>query len=173
MSYMGVEKGEHRDFALTQAARKFFGGWHEAVEAAGFDLSDVGIPGSARYPTSEAVIGGIQKRQARGMALNVSALMTGKLEQRDVSLAFSAKRYFGSWPAALGAAGIDPSTAVKRTTKYRSSADVIRELRQRVQSGLPINFTNVVKGKHRDVALTKAARKFCGGWQAALKSAGV
>jgi len=92
---------KRRHAYLMHAARKCFGSWTKAVEAAGVD------PQKLRRVmpwTEDRIIEAILTR-----ALNGESLGDRSVEPR--SLAGAAARVFGSWKAALEAAGIDPELA--------------------------------------------------------------
>ena len=89
---------------LMQAARRCFGSWSKAVVAAGVDPEKL----KRVMPwTQERVIEAILTR-----ALNCEPLGSRTVKPR--SLAEAAARVFGSWQAALAAAGIDPEQASRR-----------------------------------------------------------
>ncbi|MDH7568499.1 MAG: hypothetical protein QHJ73_02785 [Armatimonadota bacterium] len=94
---------ERRHLALLRAACRRFGSWREAVEFAGLPYDQVR---RRRAWSREKIVARIRELHARGEPLdwaNVSRRL-------DPPLAWAAlkPRAFGSWRAALEAAGIDP-----------------------------------------------------------------
>ncbi|MEQ8785084.1 MAG: hypothetical protein RIC55_02255 [Pirellulaceae bacterium] len=80
------------DRALAQAARRYFGSCEQALIAAGV------TPKKSPKWTKRRIIEAIQDRVVRGLSLNSDGS----------ALVQAARRYFGSWHAAVKAAGIEP-----------------------------------------------------------------
>ena len=85
--------GAWKDNGLYSAAKKHFGTWRKAVLAAGIE------PAQRRW-SQDLVIHEIQEQYRRNQQL------TRRVGGMDSPLAVAAVRYFGSWRAALVAAGI-------------------------------------------------------------------
>jgi hypothetical protein len=81
-----------KDRALYQAAIRAFGSGRKAREAAG-------LPPTVRQWTKEQVLEAIQDRYVQGESLSSKRCERG--------LVTAAKRLFGSWSKAIGAAGLD------------------------------------------------------------------
>lgn len=142
--------------ALQTAGRKRFGSWDRALEAAGLDPAKVRVT----RPFDQArVVQAIRDLRKQGKPLNHNAV-----NDRDWSLVGAAYNYFGSWDAALRAAGIDPWKV--KIAKRWSKEDVLRELRK---LGAPIPHGRA-HDEHR--GLYEAVRKLFGGWIPALGAAG-
>ncbi len=88
----------HRHGYLVAAARRSFGSWAVAVVAAGVDPQRLRPP---RLWTRERLVEAILTRALRGEPL-------GRRGVQPRSLAEAAAREFGSWAAALRAAGLEP-----------------------------------------------------------------
>lgn len=95
---------KRRYHPLVAAARRHFGSWPKAVVAAGIEPEKLKrvVPW-----TKERIIEAILTR-----VLNCEPLGSRTIKPR--SLAEAGARVFGSWPAALAAAGIDPEQALGR-----------------------------------------------------------
>jgi hypothetical protein len=145
------------DRALASAARRRFGSWHRALLAAGVRAVGEKPPRKLQW-TAQRVIEAIQDRYIRGLPLTW---------QGDRHLAYAVVRRFGSWPAALAAAGI---SGVKRLRPRRrwTRQRVIEEIRMWRESGV-----EMVKIRRVDTGLAAAARKCFGGWHKALAAAGL
>jgi len=85
---------------FAQNAKRYFGTWREAVRAAGCE------PARRRW-SKEVVIKEIRERCRRNLPLS------SILFKQDGPLAGAATRLFGSWRAALDAAGI-PGTRLSQ-----------------------------------------------------------
>jgi hypothetical protein len=166
--------GEHRNQTLLLSATKHFGCWAAALKAAGIDWAELRqklLRTQMRYPSPNSVVAEIRRRV--GVQLAVMSSHLDKGEHRDLALLKSGKKYFGSWLAALKAAGID-AAELRRESAYRRRRfpdrnSVIAEIQRRVKV-LP--HVSVWSGKHCDQALRKSAKRLFGSCQAALKASG-
>lgn len=171
-----LQRGEHRDVILLIRGTESFGSWNNALKVAGLDPSVICLRIRGRYPSKSAVIAAIKQRYRKDWPLSVNALRTGDRKFKDIALWYNGKKYFGSWRAAMLAAGIDLNEFHKkrfqRLRRYPDSPSVIREIRKRHRSGLDIRRTGVDRGKHVNQALGNSGIEYFGSWDAALKAAG-
>lgn len=108
--------GENTDQPLIYGARKLFGTWENALSAAGLNAAKITRKKQDysikrvfnQYDTKQCVIAGILKRHKAGLALNARTLHHDPIH-RDNPLLRVARKLFGSWDAALEAAGLDPT----------------------------------------------------------------
>lgn len=122
--------------------------------------------------TPADVTAAISIRQATGQPLNYAAVVAD-----DEALTGAARKRFGSWPAALAAAGIDPEavkrearqTAHKRPPGYWSEARVIAVIQEAARAGQDLS---VHRMQQVDAGLVATAQRLFGGWDAALRAAG-
>jgi hypothetical protein len=135
-----------QDDRLYQAAKRHFGSWPQAIEAAGF-------PARRRW-TRAAIIEAIQHRERENLPL-------WKVSQRDPPLYWAAKRHFGGWRKALAAAGCEVKFPKKWTRD--SVCQSLRELRDR-----PGSFT-----MSQRATLRCASLRYFASWAAALASVGI
>ena len=153
-----------------------FGSWSKTLAGAGLDPASIYHEFRWRYPRKEDVVEAIRQRHRSGWPLGVAALHFGARQRRDSALVRSGKAYFGSWPAALVAAGIDArrlqQMAFRAHRRYPDGQAVIRELMRRRQAGLAINRVAVDRCPHANKALARSAVEYFGSWNAALKAAG-
>jgi len=97
------------EVCLYWAAREFFGPWKAALKAAGLKHDRATIQprgycrGFPKYPDKESVIREIKRRHRKGLSL--SSYVVQRTD--DYTLDETARRLFGSWRAAVQAAGID------------------------------------------------------------------
>lgn len=149
-----IHRIERKHRSLVTAARHYFGGWKNALEAAG--LGD--HHESTRPPrdwSSQTVVAEIQAFYRQGGAVTT-------VWKKDPTLYSAAKKQFGSWRSALQAAGFRPS---RRVWSKQEIVDEIRDRcrqRQSLSSGIPANKN-----------LAAAAIRYFGTWQGALQAAGI
>jgi len=138
------------DPRLYRAARSRFGSWAHALLAAG-----VVTNGHKTWSRQQVLVAIRLWRQEATPATATDGV--------DPSLRAAAVRHFGSWPAAVAAAG-PTQKLYRRWTKQR----VLDAIRNWVQRGLP------VAGLCReDPGLYRAAGKHFGSWHDALTAAGI
>lgn len=102
-----LRAGEHP--IVAAGARRHFGGWKAAFEAAG-----CAAPETLTW-TKEAVIAAIRDDVAKGLPVNSARIM-----RRNANLYVAGRRRFGSWAAALSAAKPVPRRARPRREARRS-----------------------------------------------------
>jgi len=143
--------GEKR---FAENAKRYFGTWREAVKAAGLE-SRLPEPIKTRTWSSDEVIKAI-----RSMAESEGDLSKA---WTDTGLYSVAKKHFGTWRAAVRAAGCKPA-------RRRSSMElVIHEIQQRCRKNLPLTSIVFVQ----DPPLAGAGTRLFGNWKAAVVAAGI
>jgi len=150
--------------SLETAAYSYCGSWKSAVEAAGIPYDSVVY--WRRKPTNkkwsaEAVVSKIKELHKQGTPLN-----PGYVQEHYSTLETAARTYCGGWEKAVEAAGIPYSSVLTRT---RRSKDSIVDRIKALAKDHPLNARSVEK---IDPNLAKAARKYFGGWDEALKASG-
>ena len=157
---LALNEGAVRDAdqGLVLAARKLWGSWDEALQAAGYDPADIRLQ---RHPwTKSQIIAAIQSQAADGAPLTQNSI-------RPESVRFAAKRLFGSFDAAVRVAGLGHLlTKHPRWSRKR----IVKAIQARRQTGQPVNCLAVVNSDSR---LYDAARRYLGGWPSALRAAGI
>jgi hypothetical protein len=147
-----------RPLSAEVALRRLFGSWKKAIKAAGMASP------MAEFPiwTKVSIVEAILLRQELGQPLHCLAVARKASRLYD-----AARRCFGSWRAALSAAGIDP-TSVHWAQRPWTRNEIVEELRRCAKAS---------KKEHRpdysSEAFVKAARRLFGRWQNALHAAGV
>ena len=178
------EQMERRYPNIVANARRHFGSWNNAVLSAGVDPSKL-----QRVPPwkPERIIEAILTRALRNESLSAQ-----RVEPR--SLIAAGKRFFGSWPAAVAAAGLDPALTARKPILYahlqtgevrsrrRTKLDagsqqrrwtndrIIGELHKRLQEHKPVNSTALAREYPR---LYDAMRRHFGSWLEAMRAAGL
>jgi hypothetical protein len=158
----------HRhDSGLCRAACLTFGTWCNALVAAGINPESI-----CRDPQwdQSRIIEAILLRVVRGEAL-------GSTTVRPRTLKSAAIRQFGSWPAALVAAGLEPADYIGKRALARkqgkqggwSEERVRRAILQRYALGSPLSGNSVLRD---DRTLYSAGRTWFKSWSKALADAG-
>lgn len=153
---------------LYQSACKYFGSWRNAIEAAGFKYDDVRVLQRERPVWSqEKIIAIIKRKHRRKQSLNSNHIQT-----KEMRLYGAANKYFGGWPQAVIAAGLDYSKLRKNDPmRSWSKAAIVSEVSRRVEQGLSIRGGDVYL---EDEGLYQAAKRYFGkgGWAKARVLAG-
>lgn len=142
------------DHGLAYAARRYFGSWKQALQAA--DLE----PKRHRKWTKQRVIYAIQDRHVRGLPVD-------RVERSQRSLVVAGRYYFGSWKHALEAAGLAKQYRVTRPPRNWCRQLVISEIQSLQQQGVLI--TQIWQA---DPTLYSAAKHQFGSWRAASIASG-
>ena len=170
ISFEAVRVGSRDGCTLINSAIKFFGGWRQAVEAAGYSYASA-MGYRLTYPTKRDVIEAIRLRRERGWRLNARSLLRG--EHADSALLYASAKLFGGWSNALESAGFPLRRTIPDMDKYRSRADVLAGIAERKRQRLPLDSHSLSSGVTRNVPLSAAARRYFGSWRNALKAAGM
>jgi hypothetical protein len=163
---MTAFNAQHHYHRLYKTARKYFGSWWEALQAAGVNLELSGLKtGKPRRLTKEEILAALHQWQAAGRSLRWREI---SLQNRH--LAASAKSAFLSWDKALIAAGLrtPPVPAMPRRNLDRNV--VLETIRQRQQNSMSLARKTI---RTEDPSLLYSAEKYFQGWKAALAAAGV
>jgi len=141
---------------LRYNLRKLRGGWAGALIAIGEDPARWR---PFRVWSVSDVITGLKKRASNG------TLQYQRTYREDAALIRSARKFFGSWNAALSAAGLDPSYHSVYSIRRQWTVLMVRdEIAKRKAIGLA---TSTHAAKH-DSGLYRAALIFFGSWKRAL-----
>jgi len=149
---------QRSEATLLSAASRFFSFWNDALQAAGVDPEKW----RKRVPTwtRERVIRGIQKILVEGGKVNHAAVGRNSISRAGVIL-------FGSWDAALEAAGLDPDD-IRVYRKPWTREEIILEIQRKHRQGEALNAKDV--SPH---SLRSRGTVFFGSWDAALTTAGL
>jgi|GEM_PF-3140153 len=147
----GQDLAAHRmqkwNSSLVATGQRLFGSWREALLAAGYapDLIQ-----RVHEWTNEEIL-----ERIRMLAANGADLSDRTASAYDPGFQAAASKHFGSWAAALEAAGV-PYDEVRRTAKW-SRSKVLEAIRE----------------GRRDRVMQYIARDYFPSWSAALRAAGV
>lgn len=111
--------------------------------------------------TDAAVIDEIRERRRKGLPLNIDAARAN-----GQALTHQARNRFGSWTAALRAAGVAPKPLHRRWTRR----DVTTAIRARQDAGQRIDRAGAIVDDHR---LVRAGERMFRSWGRALGAAGL
>jgi hypothetical protein len=150
--------GQGVESALYSAGVRIFGSWRSAVMAAGI------APELGQYYEQWSVskVLGI----IRILAQRRCRLRPEEIQRRYGNVDEAARRYFGSWPKAIVAAGIDPAK-ILRVVPWTGER-IIEAILTRVLHGKPLGSRSVAPQ-----SLADAAVRIFGSWDSALVAAGL
>lgn len=167
LNYMAVVA---EDEPLSGAARRYFGSWRKAIEAAGLDYDQ--IKKAARDQSvilppgtwsRDLIIKKIKERAAAGLPLNPHIV-----QKEDSRLYSAATSNFGSWGKAVEAAGYD--YLEYRKTRAWTQEKLLGRIREAYNRGADLSDNNV---NALAPALYGAASAAFGSWQKAVEAAGL
>jgi hypothetical protein len=116
-----------------------------------------------RHWNGERVLREIRARDRAGRGLSAKAV-----DREHPTLYVEARRFLGSWYAAVARAGVEPDRV--RIRLRWSPELVVQKIREESARGRSLRQSDV---NRRFSALVNAARRHHGGWRAALRAAGV
>jgi len=148
---------------LLASGIRYFGSWQKAVESAGITYDDV-----RRYKhwSKDRIVAQIQLLYGQGVDLSFRAMMLSKYN----SMVYAAIRpnHFGSWKAALTAAGMAP----EEIYRYRSwdEESILVEIRRLKSTGADLSSKTMDETANPLIA---TARRRFGNWGTAVEKAGI
>lgn len=148
----GVEK------SLYGAARRIFGSWRNAIQAAG--IAPQQVLTWERWSPARILV------MIRHLARRDRPLSTGQMERRYHNLVSSARRHYGSWSKAVLAAGVKP-TRLQRVVPWNAER-VIETILTRA-----LRNESLVARLVEPRSLVEAGQRFFGNWPAAVSAAGL
>lgn len=155
------------DEKMIGAARRLFGGWKAALEAAGIDPKTAKPQQANRRPhgywDKRRVLEHLRELQTQGVPLNAHSVQLA-----DGGLEATAKRLFGSFEAAIEALGLDYADV--RITDTWTPERVIGEIQRAYAIGSDLSDNTV---STLNPPLYGAAQTHCGGWKQAIEAAGI
>lgn len=162
---LNFSKAVADDEALTGAARRYFGSWYAAVDAAGYDAVQFKhkTHGEKRSWDRPTVL-----KEIKAYAESGGDLSAGSVRKYNSKLYSAAVSYFGSWRAALRGLGIDYEEV--RLYQEWAPDKVIAAIRDAFQKGADLS-DNTVSALRPD--LYGAALTHFRSWRDALEEAGV
>ena len=160
LSYSGLSR---ENLPLLRAAARFFGSYPLAVAAAGLDYDEL-----RRYRswTNARIVERLQELATQNADLSWRHVSL----KLDPTLAAAAvkRHHFGSWRAALEAAGLDYDT-IRRYHDW-DEKEILRRIQERHTTGKPLHAKALERD---DTALITAARRRFPAWHESLVAAGL
>jgi hypothetical protein len=152
---------------LLVAARKRFGTWAKAVKAAGIDYEaylrrqhQEWVEADKRYIIEE-----IRRLYREGRIDELSGAW-----RHHLTLFRKARHRFGSWKAAIEAAGLNYEAIVSRRKWTKES--ILREIQRLYAEGKDLSVTAMQRNYPNLLAIAQSPYYF-GSWQAAIEAAGL
>ncbi|MEK7156473.1 MAG: hypothetical protein AAB790_01550 [Patescibacteria group bacterium] len=157
---------QRHNATLYTVASKRFGGWRQAITAAGLDYATVRVQAPQRTWSKNAVKEEILRRHREGLTLSAS-----EVQKEHQTLIWAATKYFGSggWRKALTYAGLDYREFDTRILWSKQS--VVETIKQRKEQRLPLNVGSLKTPELR--SLLSGAERVFGSWEAAITAAGL
>jgi hypothetical protein len=149
----------------TSYKPEYFGSWRKAIETAGFNPREVCL--RKRKWTREAILQAIRDLHARGEDLSHSA---AKRHHQYLVVVAINSRFFGSWRAAVEAAGVSYEEVSKH--EYWSCGRIIDRIRELHAAGESLSHEEA-KRHHGALVSAASSPRYFGGWGAAVTAAGL
>lgn len=152
---------------LPLVARHWFGGWRNALKAAGinYDAYVREMRRRAINADKQRVIDAIRSLYQEGKLDELSGAW-----RYHLSLFRKARHRFGSWRKAIEAAGLDYKKVVQRH-KW-SKERIVAEIRRLYADGKDLSITAVQRNRPDLLAIAQSPRYF-GSWRNAIEAAGL
>ncbi len=151
------------EVALLRAATRYFGSWRLAIEHAGLDYDDI-----RRYKswTRTRIMSRIRELHAQGEDLSWRHVST--VVDPQLAAAATKRKHFGSWKAAVSAAGLDYGT-IRRYREWDAET-ITAKVNELYEKGIDLNAKSM---EEYDITLITAARRRFDSWDKALTAAGL
>ena len=150
--------GDGIDLLMYEAARRIFGSWRNAVQAAG--IAPRRVLTWERWSPAKILM------MIRHLAQRKRPLTVVQMERRYGNMVSAARRHFGSWSKAVLAAGVDP-TRLQRVVRWNRER-VIEAILTRA-----LRNESLVARLVAPRSLVDAAQRFFGSWAEAVTAAGL
>lgn len=158
-------KRNHQYLVVVAINNRFFGSWREAVEAAGINYEDVS---KHEYWSKERISERIRELQAAGESLSHE---DAKRNHGALVSAASSPRYFGSWGAAIRAAGLDYDDIRKINRWTRDK--IIKTIQELHTEDKSVNNSSMRRMGYRGMMEAASRPENFGSWAEAVKAAGL
>ncbi len=158
-------KRNHQYLVVVAVDDRMFGSWRNAIEAAGLDYEKIS---KHRFWSKERIIEDIKELNAKGEDLSHEA---AKNRHGALVSAASSKRYFGSWRAAIEAAGLDYAK-IRRINRWTEDK-IISTIRSLHAQGKSVNNSNMRRMGYRGMMEAASREGNFGSWADAVAAAGL
>jgi hypothetical protein len=157
---------QKKKIRLYGAACKYFGGWAQAITAAGFDYSELRNRAPVRSWSKTAITSEIIRRHQQGLSIKGGDVCT-----EDRGLYCSTRRHFGvgGWAKARVLAGFTP---IDPAPWKKWDKEILRiEILRLHENGVALNTASLQKSPYAYVM--SSATKIFGTWKKAIRAAGL
>lgn len=155
------------DQGLFSAAQKRFGGWNNALKAAGLDPEKYQLRVAKGYWSENPqarIVGLIKKLEAAGEDLSATSIYNNHGPLHDAAL-----KYLGSWENAVRMAGFDYDS-LRRQRKPYTKKELLDRLRQLQFEGFRLDWSSI---RNYDQNLAMAIVSRFGGYGNAIRELGL
>ncbi|MFH0737925.1 MAG: hypothetical protein V1827_04930 [Candidatus Micrarchaeota archaeon] len=170
MNHLAVKKDKDEK-GLCKAVRNHFGSWDDALLAIG--LKPLKVRKTAEPYSAALIITNIIEHHLRGRNLNQAEILKDKRNRRMRRTVWVAIRRYGSWDAAVSAAGIDYSQYVLRKRGFWTGERIKERILELHSKGEPLNASHVSDAANKRNDLYRAAVTFFGSWKSAIEICGL
>jgi len=159
LSPTGIQK-THSALFSSARSKSHFGNWRAAILAAGLDYEEIKRGGDVWM--KEDILQGIREAYARG-----EDILGAEFKERNkkLYLAACAKRYFGSWKAAILAAGLDYESI--RGRRFWNRERIIEKIIELNRQGEKLIWSWLDR-THPDLYRAARRKENFGSWRNAL-----
>lgn len=158
-------KRNHQYLVVVAINERFFGSWREAIQAAGIDYEEVS---KHEYWSRERICERIRELHRSGESLSHE---DAKRFHGALVSAASSPRYFGSWGAAIRAAGLDYDQIRKINRWTREK--IVKTISELHSQGESVNNSNMRRLGYRGLMEAACRAENFGSWGEAVRCAGI
>lgn len=158
-------KRNHQYLVVVAIDDRFFGSWRAAIQAAGIDYNEVS---KHEYWSKNRVRERIRELHGAGESLSHEE---AKRNHGALVSAASSPRYFGSWGAAIRAAGLDYDE-IRKINRWTKD-NIIKTIQRLHKEGKSVNNSNMRRMGYRGMMEAASRPDNFGSWAAAVKAAGL
>ncbi len=155
------------DSPLMVAARRYFGGWAEAIDAAGINYENIKSKNQTRiFWDKDKIVNSILVLSAKQQSLRLV-----DVKKSEPKLVKAAVKWFGGWHKAVKAAELDYDEIKSSGRNYRWNKDLVKAaITKRHEANLSLS-SSTKDAEHQ--RLVCAALRHFGSWPKAIKAAGI
>lgn len=158
-------KRNHQYLVVVAINGRFFGSWRDAVAAAGIDYEQVS---KHEYWSKDRICERIRELHEDGESLSHE---DAKRNHGALVSAASSPRYFGSWGAAIRAAGLDYDD-IRKINRW-SKEKIVEAIRRLHAEGQSVNNSAMRRMGYRGMMEAAIRPENFGSWAEAVQAAGL
>lgn len=158
----------HNSLYMAACKKKYFGGWKNAVTAAGLNYEQIRLYVEGEVWSKQKIIDKILE-----LHHSQRDLCSSYISKRYTTLIGAAQRYFGSWKNAIDATGLDYSKINKYVDREAwSKKKIINKVLELSGAGEDLSYKNISK-RYPTLCSAACKERFFGGWENAIRAAGL